>query len=141
LIGFAQGHKLTQKWAGDALRRVSAISNKQVTPVMLHSTLSRGAARAIHASQLADLAGKHWDLLVKNVASADAKLFVQPQFGDKELHGAGSHGPYKASLLGNPVANAAQPLEVLRTVRSFDPCLACVIHTFDPEGKELILVP
>jgi hydrogenase large subunit len=46
-------------------------------------------------------------------------------------------GPYEASLMGNPVADAERPLEVLRTIHSFDPCLACAIHTLDPEGREL----
>ena len=46
-------------------------------------------------------------------------------------------GPYEASLMGNPVADTERPLEVLRTVHSFDPCLACAIHTLDPEGREL----
>jgi hydrogenase large subunit len=46
-------------------------------------------------------------------------------------------GPYEASLMGNPIADAEKPLEALRTVHSFDPCLACAIHTQDPEGREL----
>ena len=49
-------------------------------------------------------------------------------------------GPYEASLVGNPVADAELPLEVLRTVHSFDPCLACAIHTLDPEGREIATV-
>ena len=49
----------------------------------------------------------------------------------------GEPGPYEASLIGVPVANPDKPLEVLRTVHSFDPCMACACHTFDPEGKEL----
>jgi hydrogenase large subunit len=46
-------------------------------------------------------------------------------------------GPYEASLVGNPVADPEKPLEALRTIHSFDPCLACAIHTHDAEGKEL----
>src|SRR5262249_3528837 len=46
-------------------------------------------------------------------------------------------GPYEASLVGNPVADTDRPLEVLRTVHSFDPCIACAIHTLDVEGREL----
>jgi hydrogenase large subunit len=46
-------------------------------------------------------------------------------------------GPYEASLIDNPVADPEKPLEVLRTIHSFDPCLACAIHTLDPEGQEL----
>lgn len=49
----------------------------------------------------------------------------------------GKKGPYEASLMANPIADPKRPLEVLRTIHSFDPCLACAIHTVDPEGTEL----
>ncbi len=52
----------------------------------------------------------------------------------------GQRGPYEASLIGNPVADPEKPLELLRTVHSFDPCLACAIHTLDPEGQEIAKV-
>ncbi|MCA8932148.1 MAG: nickel-dependent hydrogenase large subunit, partial [Rhodospirillaceae bacterium] len=44
-------------------------------------------------------------------------------------------GPYEASLLDNPVADPDLPLEILRTVHSFDPCLACAIHMVNAKGK------
>jgi hydrogenase large subunit len=46
-------------------------------------------------------------------------------------------GPYEASLIGNPVADPEKPLEALRTIHSFDPCIACAIHLVDSE-KNLI---
>jgi hydrogenase large subunit len=49
-------------------------------------------------------------------------------------------GPYEASLLDNPVADAEQPLEVLRTIHSFDPCLACAVHVHDEEGNPVVQV-
>jgi hydrogenase large subunit len=49
-------------------------------------------------------------------------------------------GPYEASLLKNPVADPEHPLEVVRTVHSFDPCMACAVHTFDVEGKNVAKV-
>ena len=49
-------------------------------------------------------------------------------------------GPYEASLIGNPVADPKLPLEVLRTIHSFDPCLACAIHMVDPAGGEIVRV-
>jgi hydrogenase large subunit len=49
-------------------------------------------------------------------------------------------GPYEASLVGNPVADPEKPLEVLRTVHSFDPCLACAIHLVDLRGREMVRV-
>ncbi|MGN6184732.1 MAG: nickel-dependent hydrogenase large subunit [Thermoanaerobaculia bacterium] len=52
----------------------------------------------------------------------------------------GVSGPYEASLLRNPVAQTEHPLEVVRTVHSFDPCMACAVHTFDPDGSEVAAV-
>ena len=49
-------------------------------------------------------------------------------------------GPYEASLVGTPVADPGKPLEVLRTVHSFDPCLACAIHMVDTENREIVNV-
>jgi hydrogenase large subunit len=44
-------------------------------------------------------------------------------------------GPYEMSLLNTPVADPELPLEVLRTVHSFDPCLACAVHVLDIDGN------
>ncbi len=49
-------------------------------------------------------------------------------------------GPYEASLAGNPIAEPEKPLEVLRTVHSFDPCLACAIHLHDNENNDIVKV-
>ena len=52
----------------------------------------------------------------------------------------GIPGPYESSLLANPVADPVKPLEVLRTVHSFDPCMACACHTLDASGREIAQV-
>ncbi|MGD2128892.1 MAG: nickel-dependent hydrogenase large subunit [Lysobacterales bacterium] len=57
-----------------------------------------------------------------------------PRDEDDEL------GPYEASLMGNPVADPELPLEVIRTVHSFDPCLACAIHMVDDRKQEIVKV-
>lgn len=49
-------------------------------------------------------------------------------------------GAYEACLTGNPVADPEQPLEVLRTVHSFDPCLACAVHVLDKENESSVKV-
>ncbi len=46
-------------------------------------------------------------------------------------------GPYEESLVGITLADPSAPLEVLRVVHSFDPCLACAVHVIDAKGKEL----
>ncbi len=49
----------------------------------------------------------------------------------------GRMGAYEASLIGTKVADPEQPLEIIRTVHSFDPCIACAVHVVDTKGKEL----
>ncbi|WP_200763051.1 nickel-dependent hydrogenase large subunit [Nitrosophilus alvini] len=46
-------------------------------------------------------------------------------------------GAYEASLIGTKVANPEEPLEILRTIHSFDPCIACAVHLIDTKGREL----
>ncbi len=56
------------------------------------------------------------------------------------MDGKGEPGYYERCLLDNPMADPEKPLEVLRTVHSFDPCMACAVHMLDPEGKEFTSV-
>jgi len=49
----------------------------------------------------------------------------------------GKLGPVEEALIGTPVADAKQPLEVLRTVHSFDPCVACGVHVIDPDSNQV----
>ena len=48
----------------------------------------------------------------------------------------GQRGAYEASLLNTPVADPNRPLEILRTIHSFDPCIACAVHVIDAQGRE-----
>jgi quinone-reactive Ni/Fe-hydrogenase large subunit len=50
---------------------------------------------------------------------------------------SGIRGPYEESLIGITLADPSAPLEVLRVVHSFDPCLACAVHVIDIKGKSL----
>ncbi len=49
----------------------------------------------------------------------------------------GQPGAYEMSLVGTPLAKPEWPLEILRTIHSFDPCMACAIHMVDADGKDL----
>ncbi len=78
----------------------------------------------------------HW-VVIRNGKIANYQAVVPSTWnaGPRDEHG--QMGPYEASLIGNPIADPKRPLEALRTVHSFDPCLACAIHTLDMEGHEL----
>jgi [NiFe] hydrogenase large subunit len=50
---------------------------------------------------------------------------------------SGKRGPVEESLIGTPVEDPKRPLEVLRTVHSFDPCIACGVHVIDPDSNQV----
>jgi hydrogenase large subunit len=52
----------------------------------------------------------------------------------------GQAGPYEAALAGHQMVDPEQPIEILRTIHSFDPCIACAVHVTDPNGEELVNV-
>ena len=81
----------------------------------------------------------HW-IVIKDRKIKNYQAVVPSTWNASPRDGKGAPGPYEAGLVGNPVAKADQPLEVLRTIHSFDPCIACAVHTIDPEGKAITKV-
>ena len=53
---------------------------------------------------------------------------------------SGVRGPIEQALIGTPVSNASQPVEVLRVVHSFDPCMSCAVHVMRPDGKPVTII-
>lgn len=77
----------------------------------------------------------HW-VVIRDGKIANYQAVVPSTWNASPRTSDGRLGPYEAALIGNPVADPEKPLEVVRTVHSFDPCLACAIHTFDGLGSE-----
>jgi hydrogenase large subunit len=77
----------------------------------------------------------HW-VVIDNGIIKNYQAVVPTTWNASPRDEKGTPGPYETSLTGNPVADPELPLEMLRTVHSFDPCLACAVHTLDPEGRE-----
>jgi hydrogenase large subunit len=76
----------------------------------------------------------HW-VVIKDGTLANYQAVVPTTWNASPRDEHDVPGPYEAALLKNPVANPEKPLELLRTVHSFDPCMACAIHTLDVEGR------
>jgi hydrogenase large subunit len=81
----------------------------------------------------------HW-IVIRDKKIANYQAVVPSTWNASPRDDKGVAGPYEASLVGNPVAQPEKPLEVLRTLHSFDPCIACAVHMFDPSGTELVKV-
>jgi hydrogenase large subunit len=81
----------------------------------------------------------HW-IVIKDGKIANYQAVVPSTWNAGPRNSQDALGPYEASLLGTPVADPEKPLEVLRTVHSFDPCLACAIHMHDRTKKDIVKV-
>ena len=81
----------------------------------------------------------HW-VKIKNTRIESYQCVVPTTWNAGPRDAKGQIGAYEAALLNTPMVNPAQPLEVLRTIHSFDPCLACATHVMSPEGEELVSV-
>ncbi|MEO5342173.1 MAG: nickel-dependent hydrogenase large subunit [Gammaproteobacteria bacterium SHHR-1] len=81
----------------------------------------------------------HW-VVIEDAKIKNYQAVVPSTWNAGPRDADGQIGPYESALLDNPVADPHLPLEVLRTVHSFDPCIACAIHMFDNEQSEIIKV-
>jgi hydrogenase large subunit len=78
----------------------------------------------------------HW-IVIKDQRIENYQLVVPSTWNASPRDAKGERSPYEASLIGTPVADPKLPLEILRTIHSFDPCLACAVHLYDDKGATL----
>ena len=78
----------------------------------------------------------HW-IHIKDAKIENYQIVVPSTWNASPKDGKGQHGAYEAALLNTPMADPKRPLEILRTIHSFDPCLACASHVFGPNGEKL----
>jgi len=81
----------------------------------------------------------HW-IVIKDGKIKNYQAVVPTTWNAAPRNEDDQAGPYEASLLGTPLADPERPLEVLRTIHSFDPCLACAVHLVDPEKQPIVEV-
>ncbi len=78
----------------------------------------------------------HW-VQIKEQKIANYQIVVPSTWNASPRDAKGQHGAYESALLGTPMADPKRPLEILRTIHSFDPCLACASHVIGPNGEKL----
>jgi hydrogenase large subunit len=81
----------------------------------------------------------HW-IVIKNGIIDNYQAVVPSTWNAGPRDSEGNDGPYEAALKGHRLHDAKQPIEILRTIHSFDPCIACAVHVSDAEGEELVQV-
>jgi hydrogenase large subunit len=78
----------------------------------------------------------HW-IVIENGKIANYQMVVPTTWNGSPRDHKGQPSAYEASLVGTPLAVPDQPLEILRTIHSFDPCMACAVHMVDANGEDL----
>jgi hydrogenase large subunit len=78
----------------------------------------------------------HW-IKIHNGKIDNYQLVVPTTWNGSPRDAKQQRSAFEQSLIGTPVANIEQPVEILRTIHSFDPCLACAVHLYDPQGRHL----
>lgn len=94
------------------------------------------SARGVGASEAPRGALAHW-IVIQDERIANYQLVVPSTWNASPRDAKGERSPYEASLVGTPVHDPKLPLEILRTIHSFDPCLACAVHLYDGSGTML----
>ena len=78
----------------------------------------------------------HW-VHVKNGKIENYQAIVATIWNGSPRDPRGHRGAWEEALIGTPIADWAKPVEILRTVHSFDPCMACAVHVVDAHGTEV----
>lgn len=78
----------------------------------------------------------HW-IVINNGKIENYQMVVPTTWNGSPRDHKGQPGAYEAALVGTPLAKPEWPLEILRTIHSFDPCMACAIHMVDANGNDL----
>jgi hydrogenase large subunit len=81
----------------------------------------------------------HW-IVIEDGRIANYQAVVPSTWNAGPRDAKGQPGPYEAALAGTPMHDPRLPLEILRTIHSFDPCIACAVHVTNRDGEELIQI-
>jgi Ni,Fe-hydrogenase I large subunit len=82
----------------------------------------------------------HW-VEIENKVIKNYQAVVPTTWNAGPRDAKGQRGPYEMALLKTPIADPERPLEILRTLHSFDPCLACAVHVVDARGRKRAYLP
>jgi [NiFe] hydrogenase large subunit len=125
--------KAAEKWTMELLENVKKGDTRTFTEYKLDAN-TNGMGAGLNDVARGSLG--HWI----NIEKGKIKNYQQVVPSTWNLGPAdakGQKGPVENALIGTPVADPKKPLEILRTVHSFDPCIACAVHVIDPQTNEV----
>jgi [NiFe] hydrogenase large subunit len=124
----------TQKWVMELVENLKGGDTKTYEPYEMPDTGEGYGLNDVPRGSLG-----HW-VKIKDKKIENYQYVVPSTWNLAPRDGQGKVSPVEEALIGTPIADPKRPLEVLRTVHSFDPCIACAVHVIDPNSNEVYKV-
>ncbi|MFY9639810.1 MAG: nickel-dependent hydrogenase large subunit [Rhodomicrobium sp.] len=126
-----------QNWLGALVANIKAGDLAVHNPELWEPSTWPAEARGVGFMEAPRGALAHW-IVIKDGKIANYQAVVPSTWNAGPRDAAGQPGPYEAALMDrHSLHDAKQPLEIQRTIHSFDPCIACAVHVLDPNGEGL----
>ncbi|MEW8040705.1 MAG: nickel-dependent hydrogenase large subunit [Candidatus Thiodiazotropha endolucinida] len=146
-LGRTAARALEADWAGDKMRyfmdklmaNIKAGDSSTANVDNWDPTTWPKEAKGVGISEAPRGALGHW-IRIKDTRIDNYQCVVPTTWNGSPRDSEGNIGAFEASLMNTKVARAEEPVEILRTLHSFDPCLACSTHVMSDEGRELAKV-
>ncbi|MGA8033593.1 MAG: nickel-dependent hydrogenase large subunit [Casimicrobiaceae bacterium] len=128
-----------QSWYDQLMTNIRAGKLDTFNATLWEPSSWPATARGVGFTEAPRGALAHW-IVIKNGVIDNYQAVVPSTWNAGPRDALGQDGPYEAALRGTTLDDPKQPLEILRTIHSFDPCLACAVHVTDPAGEELLQI-
>ena len=128
-----------QGWYDQLIANIKAGQLKTFNETMWEPSSWPAKAQGVGLMEAPRGALSHW-IVIENQKIANYQAIVPSTWNAGPRDPGGNQGPYEAALKGHLLHDVKQPIEILRTIHSFDPCIACAVHVTDPDGEELVQV-
>jgi [NiFe] hydrogenase large subunit len=120
-----------QVWIGELIENIKNGDTKTYQPYEMPDSAMGVGLNDVPRGSLG-----HW-IQIENKKIKNYQYVVPSTWNLGPRDASGKLGPVEEALIGTPVADAKKPLEILRTVHSFDPCIACGVHVIDPDSNQV----
>jgi hydrogenase large subunit len=128
-----------QTWFDHLIANIKAGDTKTFNETLWEPSSWPSKAQGVGYMEAPRGALAHW-IVIKDQKIANYQAVVPSTWNAGPRDVQNQAGAYEASLKGHVLHDPKQPVEILRTIHSFDPCIACAVHVTDPDGEELIKV-
>lgn len=131
---------MMQTWYDNLVANIKAGDTKTFNETLWDPSSWPSTAKGVGFMEAPRGGLAHW-IVIKDGKIDNYQAVVPSTWNAGPRDNQGQAGPYEAALQDNhQLHDAKQPVEILRTIHSFDPCIACAVHVTDPDGEELVQV-